>query len=563
MIARLHQWIQLKGKPAIERVMELEDQCGDYEQQISILEFRVATLSDEVAKMNEEKLVLQSKYEALHSDKTDLQEKVKTVNQFTYSNSMTDALDIPDIHEVSRDSTNYQAHIDQLNARNANQLKEIADLRKWNGQYLEEVMSLRKKVEQKEKEIAVLSQERNEWEDRYGVTEQDLRLSVQRMKELNSENENFKFQMEQIEEAGLEVGVPDGLTAGALRKLSTADPYFVHKPHHQQTRTIGAGSEFLSLSGLPSRKTSWRSDVTVNTSINTSINTKYGSHRSEHPSLVEPLMEAGDVTMYGDNTGIKLPALNDVAGLDIRSVRLTLWCVIFWIFSVAELSYYAHLLNANPEETYLVLFIVGDAFLIIGVLSTLNHIYLGYGAICGGLFVIGGFLHMAETSVYVQGHCHDTDCVVLRYGNDLCAECLSIFLGIDILTQVGDARVMRVICLSGILAISCMMIASVWKESDSADSIDNLRKGAFAVEEVALWITGAISALLFMTLCIMTMLGIRERNLSRNVLTHSLNAVVGFMLLHSAGLLFYALPGYQVLLMLTTASMISYEMIFM
>merc|ERR1711879_453196 len=142
-------------------------------------------------------------------------------------------------------------------------------------------------------------------------------------------------------------------------------------------------------------------------------------------------------------------------------------------------------------------------------------------------------------------------------------ETLSILVGIDVMTHAFDRRVFRVIGLSGILAVCSLMIASVWKESDSLIQED-LRgnSGSFAVELVTLWITGIIAAFLFMSLCIMITMGIKEENITRNVLSHTVNGAIGFMLLHSAGLLFYALPGYQVLLMLSVAVKIAYEMLF-
>lgn len=152
---------------------------------------------------------------------------------------------------------------------------------------------------------------------------------------------------------------------------------------------------------------------------------------------------------------------------------------------------------------------------------------------------------------------------MLRFGYDFMAEFLSILIGIDVLTHMLDHRVFRVIAYCGILAVCTMMIGCVWDTDDSVVSEGMRGSTSLTVELVALWITGVVSAVLFVVLSCTAAVGLSEGNMTRNTMAHTVNAAIGFMLLHSAGLLFYALPGYQILLMLSLAAMIAYEMLFM
>ena len=136
-------------------------------------------------------------------------------------------------------------------------------------------------------------------------------------------------------------------------------------------------------------------------------------------------------------------------------------------------------------------------------------------------------------------------------------------MGVDVLTFGLGLRVYRVIGMSGLLAVCTMMIGAVWSDEKSVMD-DELRGSDLGIGLVGFWMTGSVSA----CLCVMQVattfclepLGFCMK---RNAMRYLVNATVAFMLLHSAGLLFYALPGYQVLLMLSVSAMISYEMLFM
>ena len=114
----------------------------------------------------------------------------------------------------------------------------------------------------------------------------------------------------------------------------------------------------------------------------------------------------------------------------------------------------------------------------------------------------------------------------------------------------------------GILAVCTIMIGSVWEDENSVMD-DELRGSVSAIGNVGFFMTGIVSAFLFVSLSVMLVLRIDEENMKRNAMTYTVNATVGFILLHSAGLLFYALPGYEVLLMLATSAFVAYEMLFM
>ena len=107
-----------------------------------------------------------------------------------------------------------------------------------------------------------------------------------------------------------------------------------------------------------------------------------------------------------------------------------------------------------------------------------------------------------------------------------------------------------------------IMIGSVWDDENSVMD-DELRGSVSAIGNVGFFMTGIVSAFLFVSLSVMLVLRIDEENMKRNAMTYTVNATVGFILLHSAGLLFYALPGYEVLLMLATSAFVAYEMLFM
>jgi len=543
---------------------------GGHEQKIQILKFRVETLTDEVAKVNEERSDLQSKYDALFSDRRDLQQTVETTLAFSRKSAGGDT----ERSEFELDrAQRFQSRIDELTSKRSEQQLEITNLRNLNARCMEETLSLRTKLELKEKEIAAMSEERNEWETRYEVTEQNLKDSEQRMKELDSQNERYKFQ--------IETGTVEGGGPSNLRKISTTDTFVERKGphHHQTTTTIVRSPPPLSPPIVMDRQLSWKSDVTANSSAMASI-TKYGDYAVA--ALNEPLnaplariessypiefASKAKTPSFADDGSLEAPSEYSSSasreGMDIRSVRLSLWCVVFWIFSVAELTYFTHFAHSNGVDH--LLFVMADLCLFLGVLTTLNHIYLevaGSAAIAGTLFIVGGIMHLVATAVYVDNRCDRRQCVVIHFGCDFMAESLSLFLGIDVMDFGFGQRVHRVMTYCVILAVCTIMIGTVWEGGDSVAS-DGPRGSTLGIGVVGLWATGVVAALLFISLAVMTALGVNEQNITRTVWTHSLNALVGFALLHCAGLLFYALPGYQVLLMLTVCAMIAYEMLFM
>jgi len=566
LIHRLHEWILKKGKPAIMRVMELEDKVDDYEEQVNVLKHRIKVLSDEVTKVNEERNVLQFKYDNLSSDKAELQETVKTA--LTYS--LKD-----DSSNKSAKVRRIQSQIEELTSKDEAQSLEIDNLRKMNSQYMTETISLRKKLQHKDHQIAEIVAERDEWENRFAVTEQDYQRSMQEI-DLSHTLQRVPSDYKDIRRAGtleMREGVPRGL-------------------QHLSSRTIGTAADG-ALSNITSmvRRLSWKTDVTVLSTMlarTPSATSKYGDVGPFN--LQEPMLDTipssgqssstKDGDAGGTNTSFQLSDTEmqqldslrsmhanvyGVAGMDIRSLRLSLWCVVFWMFSIAELAYYGHLSHANREDLGYLLYLIADLALFLGVLATMNHVHLEssiFQTIGGGLFVLGGILHLVATTIFVGDNCNNRDCVVLHFGTDFMAQFLSLFLGVDILSSGLGKRIYRVLGLSLLLSVCTIIIGSVWEDEHTVLD-DELRGTSLGIGAVGFWISGVVSLILFLGLSAMTLIGVDDENMNRNAVTYTLNATIGFILLDSAGMLFYALPGYQVLLMLGTASILAYDMLFM
>lgn len=388
---------------------------------------------------------------------------------------------------------------------------------------------MRKKMQRNDNQITEIKKERDEWEKRYEVKEQEYRRDVEKYKDLN-----------------LDVGTISNI-ARLSKQLSMANQ-------------------------------AWKSDVTIHSKKGR--RSKYGDvgsyelHQGMLDAIPSSRSQSADETQTAlsiqiDELLMKTESLHSnvhgVSGLDIRSVRLSLWCVVFWMFSIAELAFYGHLLNEDRTDVGLLLYVIADLILFLGVLATMNHIHLDssiFGKVGGALFLIAGILHLAATSVYVGPNCSDHECVVIHFGTDFMAQFLSLYIGIDVLTSKLETRIYRVLGLSLLLGICTIMIGSVWEHESTV--LDNeLRGTATGLGAVGFWLSGVISVILFLGLSAMVVFGIDDGNMDRNAITYTLNATIGFTLLDSAGMLFYALPGYQVLLMLATATILAYEMLFL
>ena len=92
--------------------------------------------------------------------------------------------------------------------------------------------------------------------------------------------------------------------------------------------------------------------------------------------------------------------------------------------------------------------------------------------VCALLFILGGVLHTAATSTFVDENCvsanalgidfTSTDwCRATFFGPDLMAQWLSFWVGVDVGSFVFDVRARRLIALSCVVA-GCAIISEAY-----------------------------------------------------------------------------------------------------
>ena len=151
MVRKLQEWIEQKGKTAIKNVSMLQSKCDEYEQKTKSLNMEIKALHDELEHVNKEKAEIQTKYDTLHSDHTQLQHTVETLQIEYHLNA-----DKQDENLIDEDKVKvFKAEIIQLNEAKAALRTEIEHMMDINRAMEEQNNALKTKIGQQEIEIKV------------------------------------------------------------------------------------------------------------------------------------------------------------------------------------------------------------------------------------------------------------------------------------------------------------------------------------------------------------------------------------------------------------------------
>jgi len=192
MIRKLHDWIHRKGKPALDRVQELEMKIDEFAEDIKSLNLQKSALSDEIRGMNREKIEMEHKYQESMNQQQELRLQLemldmtmKTVNATTgHRRGISGKIRASIIANDALTKAN-----DELNAENQN----VASL---NEQYLQQLDALRMKSEEREHAVDELIVDRNEWQSKFEELES---VNKQNLEEINTLNAGIASYKEQVQ----------------------------------------------------------------------------------------------------------------------------------------------------------------------------------------------------------------------------------------------------------------------------------------------------------------------------------------------------------------------------